>query len=164
MARKANPARVQVTDLCVTWLDTTSKPTPAALQKPDAIIQRMTFLQSLRNAHRLTRFMLVWFALFIGVAVASPLVKPQAAQMVCSAMGGMKMVVVGDMDDLGDIDRSSDGMDCPLCTQVSAPPTPVFTGFAPPSALAHALRPIAQAHIAWLSGSPFPPRGPPVFS
>ena len=76
MARKANPARVQVTDLCVTWLDTTSKPTPAALQKPDAIIQRMTFLQSLRNAHRLTRFMLVWFALFIGVAVASPLVKP----------------------------------------------------------------------------------------
>mgnify|MGYP006202576399 FL=1 len=161
MARKANPARVQVTDLCVTWLDTTSKPTPAALQKPDAIIPRMTFLQSLRNAHRLTRFMLVWFALFIGVAVASPLVKPQAAQMVCSAMGGMKMVVLGD---LGDIDRSSDGMDCPLCTQVSAPPTPVFTGFAPPSALAHALRPIAQAHIAWLSGSPLPPRGPPVFS
>ena len=161
MARKANPARVQVTDLCVTWLDTTSKPTPAALQKPDAIIPRMTFLQSLRNAHRLTRFMLVWFALFIGVAVASPLVKPQAAQMVCSAMGGMKMVVLGD---LGDIDRSSDGMDCPLCTQVSAPPTPVFTGFAPPSALAHALHPIAQAHIAWLSGSPLPPRGPPVFS
>lgn len=121
----------------------------------------MSFLQSLRNAHRLTRFMLVWFALFIGVAVASPLVKPQAAQMVCSAMGGMKMVVVGDM---GDIDTSSDGMDCPLCTQVSAPPTPVFTGFAPPSALAHALSPIAQAHIAWLSGSPLPPRGPPVFS
>jgi hypothetical protein len=145
----------------VTWLDSTFKPTPAALQKPDAIIPRMTFLQSLRNAHRFTRFMLVWFALFIGVAVASPLVKPQAAQMVCSAMGGMKMVVLGD---LGDIDRSSDGMDCPLCTQVSAPPTPVFTGFAPPSALAHALRPIAQAHIAWLSGSPFPPRGPPVFS
>ena len=95
---------------------------------------------------------------------ASPLVKPQAAQMVCSAMGGMKMVVLGDLGDLGDIDRSSDGMDCPLCTQVSAPPTPVFTGFAPPSALAHALRPIAQAHIAWLSGSPLPPRGPPVFS
>jgi hypothetical protein len=33
----------------------------------------MFSLQSLRNAHRLTRFVLVWFALFVGAAVASPL-------------------------------------------------------------------------------------------
>jgi len=121
----------------------------------------MSLLQSLRNAHRLTRFMLVWFALFIGVAVASPLVKPQATQMVCSAMGGMKMVMA---DDAGHGETSSGGMDCPLCTQVSAPPAPVFSGFAAPSALAHALRPLALAHIAWLTGSPLPPRGPPSFS
>jgi hypothetical protein len=30
--------------------------------------------------------------------------------------------------------------------------------------LAHALRPMPSAHIAWLTGSPLPPRGPPAFS
>jgi hypothetical protein len=121
----------------------------------------MSLLQSLRNAHRLTRFMLVWFALFIGVAVASPLVKPQATQMVCSAMGGMKMVMA---DDAGHGEMSSGGMDCPLCTQVSAPPSPVFTGFAAPSALAHGLRPIGLAQNAWFTVVPLPQPGPHTFT
>jgi len=121
----------------------------------------MSRLQALRNAHLLTRLVLVWFALFIGASVASPWVKPQASQMVCSAMGGMKMVMG---DDAGDNKLSSGGMDCPLCAHVSASPPPVVMGFVPVSALAHALRPIAAAHIAWLTGSPLPPRGPPAIS
>jgi hypothetical protein len=121
----------------------------------------MSTLQSLRNAHLLTRLVLVWLALFIGVSVASPLVKPQATQMVCSAMGGMKMVMG---DDAGDSQKSSGGMDCPLCAHVSAPPPPVSLGFETCSALAHALRAIPSAHIAWLTGSPLPPRGPPALS
>jgi hypothetical protein len=121
----------------------------------------MSALQALRNAHLITRLVLVWFALFIGVSVASPLVKPQAAQIVCSAMGGMKMVM---SDDAADNNTSSGGMDCPMCAHVSAPPPAVAVGFAPVSALAHALRPIPSAHIAWLTGSPLPPRGPPALS
>jgi hypothetical protein len=120
----------------------------------------MSSLQTLRNAHFITRFVLVWFALFIGVAVASPLVKPQSSQMVCSAMGGMKMV----LDDASDTPTVSGGMECPLCAQITAPETPVALSFEVANDLAHALRPIPSAHIAWLTGSPLPPRGPPALS
>ena len=126
----------------------------------DAIIRVMSSLQTLRDAQRLTRFVLVWFALFIGVAVASPLVQPRSLQMVCSAMGGMKMV----LDDASDTPVVSGGMACPLCTQITAPGTPVALSLEVANHLAHALRPIPSAHIAWLSGSPLPPRGPPAFS
>lgn len=119
----------------------------------------MPHLQILRNAHFLTRLVLVWFALFISVAVASPWVKPQATQMVCSAMGGMKMVIG---DDANDRQTQSGGMDCPMCAHVSAPlPNPAM-GFVPNSAQAHALRAIPSDHIAWLTGFPLPPRGPPA--
>ena len=56
----------------------------------------MSCLQTLRNARWLTRLVLVWFALFIGAAIASPMVKPATGQMVCTTMGGMKMVMDGD--------------------------------------------------------------------
>ena len=46
--------------------------------------------------HRsLARLVLVWFALFIGVAIASPILNPTETQMVCSSAGGMKMVAFG---------------------------------------------------------------------
>jgi len=131
-------------------------------------------MQTLRNAHLLARFMLVWFVLFVGVSVASPLVSPQASQMVCSAMGGMKMVLADDgakgganghaNGDSGDTLKLSSSMDCPLCAQFSPAPPPVVFSFDTPSALAHALRPVVSAHIAWLTASPLPPRGPPALS
>jgi hypothetical protein len=53
------------------------------------------------SAHRLlARLVLVWFALFIGIAIASPILNPTETQMVCSSAGGMKMVASGD-----DVDR-----------------------------------------------------------
>lgn len=119
-------------------------------------------MQTLRNAQLLARLVLVWFVLFVGVSVASPLVNPQASQMVCSAMGGMKMVSTDEAG--GDTVKLSSSMDCPLCAQFSAPPSPVVLGFDTPSALAHALRPVVSAHIAWLTASPLPPRGPPALS
>ena len=119
-------------------------------------------MQTLRNAHFLARFVLVWFVLFVGVSVASPLVNPQSSLMVCSAMGGMKIVNADEAD--GDNAPASSGMHCPLCMQVSAPPPPVLLSFEAASVLAHVLRPIPSAHIAWLTGSPLPPRGPPSLS
>ena len=117
-------------------------------------------MQTLRNAHLLARFVLVWFALFIGASVASPLVKPQSGQMVCSVMG-MKMVNSDGSDGKA---QTPSNMDCPLCASVVTPPLPVSAYFDASSALAYALRPIAAAHIAWLTGSPLPPRGPPALS
>jgi hypothetical protein len=80
--------------------------------------------------------------------------------MVCSAMGGMKLVV----DDSTDTPIASGGMECPLSAPIGAPASPVALSLDVASQLAHALRPIPSAHIAWLTGSPLPPRGPPALS
>lgn len=117
-------------------------------------------MQSLRNAHLLARFVLVWFVLFIGVSVASPLVHPQTSQMVCTAMGGMKLTASDEGS--GNLVKQSGSLDCPLCAQLNVPISPVVIRFDAASALAHALHPIALAHIALLTGSPLPPRGPPT--
>lgn len=119
----------------------------------------MSRLQTLRNARWLTRLVLVWFALFLGAAVASPMVKPVAGQMVCSAMGGMKMVMEGED---GHAVQPSAGMDCPLCAPMITPPSPQAQAFELPSTLGHVLLAIPAAHIAGLTGAPLPPRGPPA--
>lgn len=76
-------------------------------------------MQTLRNAHRLARFVLVWFVLSMGVAIASPLVKPQSMQLVCSASGSIKIIADGGDD--GTPSRLN-LLDCPLCAVVGAPP------------------------------------------
>lgn len=45
----------------------------------------MSSMQKLGNAHLLARFMLVWFVLSMGVAIASP---PEGMPLVCSAAAG----------------------------------------------------------------------------
>ena len=133
-------------------------PKPSAF---DAIIPNMFSLQSLRNAHHLTRFMLVWFALFIGVAAASPLVNPEGVQLVCTTAGSVKLL---QLDADGEEAQSShQGLHCPLCLPVAAPPVvsvsaPVHVG------LSHALRPLEQARLASLIGLPWQARAPPSFS
>lgn len=121
----------------------------------------MTTLQTLRQARWLTRFVLVWFALFIGAAIASPMVKPVSGQMVCSAMGGMKMVTDGED---GNAAQPSASMDCPLCAPMITPPVPQARTFEPPSALAQALQLLPAARLAALTGAPLPPRGPPALN
>ena len=119
----------------------------------------MFSLQSLRNAHRLTRLVLVWFALFVGVAVASPLVNPEGVQLVCTTAGSVKLLQLDGEEAQG----SHHGLHCPLCLPVAAPPVvsvsaPVHVG------LSHALRPLEQARLASLIGLPWQARAPPSFS
>jgi hypothetical protein len=127
----------------------------------DAIIIVMFNLQSLRNAPHLTRLVLVWFALFVGVAVASPLVNPEGVQLVCTTAGSVKLL---QLDADGEEAQSSHhGLHCPLCLPVAAPPVvsvsaPVHVG------LSHALRPLEQARLASLIGLPWQARAPPTFS
>jgi hypothetical protein len=117
-----------------------------------------SMLQALRRAHQLTRFVLVWFALALGVAMASPLVSPRSIDMVCASGGVMKLVASAD----GDEAPSSTAMDCPLCMSVAFPPAPLAQQAVKPSPLAHALQPIAAAHIASATAPPLPSRGPPA--
>lgn len=121
----------------------------------------MPALQTLRNARWITRLVLVWFALFLGAAVASPLVKPDSTQMVCSAMGGMKLVNV-------DADPDSPptanlGVECPLCMP-PAVPAPSALPTPHPGGLAYALHPLESARLTSLIGLPWQARGPPSLS
>lgn len=115
-------------------------------------------MNRLRHAIHITRFVLVWFALSVGVAIASPVVNPKGMEMVCSSAGMVKLVVQGEDDGAA----SSLTMDCPLCAAIGAPP-PVFnTTLTQPSPLAHVMQPIAAAHIAAITAPPLPSRGPPA--
>ena len=107
------------------------------------------------------RLVLVWFALFLGVAIASPIVNPTETQMVCTTAGGMKMVVSGEQ---GEESKLATNMDCPLCAVVVLPKPSCQASINKPSPLAHALHPVAAALIASRSAPPFPSRGPPSFS
>jgi hypothetical protein len=116
-------------------------------------------MHRLRHAADLARFVLVWFALSLGVAVASPLVNPQSLELVCSGNGAIKLLVKGDDG------KAAAGLhhtlDCPLCATLGAPP-PVAS-FVLPTAqpLGHAVQSIPAARIAALTAAPLPARGPP---
>jgi hypothetical protein len=116
-------------------------------------------MQALRSSKLIASLVLVWFALFVGSAIAAAFVNPGQLQMVCSGDGGMKMVDSG--DDGGEIKLSS-RMDCPLCACVGAPPSPGAGVFHITSPLAHVLQPVAAAHIASVTAPPLPSRGPPL--
>jgi len=114
---------------------------------------------SLANHKLIARLVLVWFALFIGVAIASPIFKPTETQMVCSSAGGMKMVVSGEE---GAEAKLTSNMDCPLCAPVAVPLQSGSTSFDHASPLAHSLHPVAAAIIAAHTAPPLPSRGPPA--
>ena len=115
-------------------------------------------MQALRRANFLARLVLAWFALTLGVAIASPLINPQAMELVCSGAGALKLVVKAD----GSTDPASGHtLDCPLCVSFSAPPA------AAPAVVAMALphgdfvARVAASRTALRSAAPLPARGPP---
>ena len=125
----------------------------------------MSPMQLLRQSHLITRLALDWFALFVCVAAASPLVNPQSMEMVCSGSGVMKMVIQDQsQSDEGLGVASAHTQDCSLCGAVGAPPPVAINLPALPQPLAYALQSIPAARIAALTGAPLPARGPPTFS
>jgi hypothetical protein len=116
-------------------------------------------MHSLRNARTLARLVLVWFALAVGAAVASPLIKPQSVALVCSGAGVLKFLAAG--DDAGASLAGAGLLDCPLCLHTSAPPP---TATLPDSVLSAAAAPTpvpAALVLAVRNAGPLPGRGPP---
>jgi len=116
-------------------------------------------MQAFRQLRHLTRFVLVWFALSLGVAMASSLVAPKATELVCTSGGMVKLVAVDGTDSAA---PSHAQMDCALCMPVALPPAPCVVSWVQPSPLSHALQPTAAAHIASATAPPLPSRGPPA--
>jgi len=117
-------------------------------------------MHALRNSVSLARLVMAWFALTLGLAIASPLVHPQAMELVCTAGGRVKLVVVNGEE--GQAVSAQHSLDCPLCLAVTPPPAHVSPSWAQLQPLGRALQPIVSARIASLVGAPLPPRGPPL--
>src|SRR6218665_827728 len=128
----------------------------------------------LRSLCFLRRLALAWFMASLLVAGASPLVNPQAMELVCSASGSVKLIVQGDDGSSG---MGMAAMDCPLCvvstpppppTQIKLPtpppPAPTQVNRPTPQPWGRALQSIPAARIAAATASPLPARGPPALS
>jgi predicted short-subunit dehydrogenase-like oxidoreductase (DUF2520 family) len=119
-------------------------------------------MHSLRNARTLARLVLVWFALAVGAAVASPLIRPQSVALVCSGAGVLKILAAG--DDAGAALPGVGLLDCPLCLHTSAPPPAATLTAGVLSAAAGAMvAPVVQSFAVRRAG-PAPGRGPPEHS
>ena len=117
-------------------------------------------MQTLCHLTLLTRVVLAWFVLSLGVAVASPLLKPLEAMMVCTGSGAMMMQPSPDDGSPGE---GSSTQECPMCVLLNAAPPPpvVRVALEPHQPLSYALQGIASAHIAARTAAPLPARGPP---
>ena len=112
-------------------------------------------------ARLIARWVLMWFALSLGVAIASPLVQPKDTEMVCSGAGVMKLVVHNDDGSTAAVGLS---LDCPACANLGAPPPALAWGVEPPFELAFSLLPLEIARIASLLRGPWQARAPPRHS
>jgi len=115
-------------------------------------------MPTLRRAAWITRLVLVWWTLFIGAAVASPLVKADGLQMVCSGAQGMKLVDLDALDAAGH--PAPQGLDCPLCLPVAAP-APTGGQVPQPAGLTCERHAHATARLSSLPNLPWQARAPP---
>ena len=116
-------------------------------------------MQALRKASFLARLVLAWFALSIGVAVASPLVKAPGFELICSGGAGMQLLAQSDQDG---VPVAGHTLDCPLCASLASPPAKaqgVTQATRPPS---HVVQSSTSLRIAALTAPPPPARGPPL--
>ena len=119
-------------------------------------------MHTLRHARFLARLILAWFVASLGVAVAAPLVHPQRMEQVCSAGGEARWVIasVGATDDAAP--PLHHGLECPLCLPSALPPVCASAGLRTQSPLPSMPAPRYCAPQAEATGSPFPPRAPPL--
>ena len=107
------------------------------------------------------KWVVLWFALSIGAAMASPIVAPKSMELICSGSGAMKLLVKSANTD-GAGDSSAMGMDCSLCASFFAAPASEQRPLIFLSPLASATAPVTAAYIAWVTRAPLPARGPPL--
>ncbi|OIN90469.1 MAG: hypothetical protein AUJ20_14385 [Comamonadaceae bacterium CG1_02_60_18] len=123
----------------------------------------MNPLHTLRHTPWIAKLALLWFALTLGVAVASPLVQPQQELVICTGAGMQKVVLADDGTvTTAAASDSGDALFCPLCMVGGAPAPVVLQTVQAPHALSHVLQSIPAARIAALTAAPLPARGPPA--
>ncbi|MEO8542621.1 MAG: DUF2946 family protein [Betaproteobacteria bacterium] len=117
-------------------------------------------MAAIQPTRKLARLVLAWFMLALGVAVATPLVKPQSWKLVCSASGSVKLLNIGDD---GTVQVGGHQLECPLCWLTAAPPPDMRLALLPQSVLQPARMPVPRGLVAVRVAPPMPARGPPLF-
>ena len=109
--------------------------------------------------HSLSRLVLIWYVLFVGVSVLAATLQPKTMDVVCSAMGIMKVVVQGE----GEAPPLTSNMDCPLCAHATpAMPPPTVAALAHVhDARAYIVQALPEALLLVRTAPPLPSRGPP---
>ena len=118
----------------------------------------MIALLPLRQAKHFTRWVLVWFMVSLGVAIASPLVQPITYTEVCSATGS-RWVATHDASQEG---AALHTLDCVLCAPAVVPPPLPVSSFVPHDALHYLMVPAPAARITWHAFMLIAARGPPT--
>ena len=120
----------------------------------------MPAMSASRIARRLiARCLLVWFALALGVAAASPWVSPRAYQLVC-AEGAVKLVAV---DEAPANAPHGHQLDCALCLLTGSPPPEAAIGLPGAGPRGHTVSWV-RTDAPRVAGvwAPLPARGPPA--
>ncbi len=116
-------------------------------------------MHALRTSRTLTRLVVAWFFLSLGVATASTIASPRTMQAVC-ADGGVVMLLV-DQDGRA-VEGDRHALDCPLCLPATLPAHFQAGQVVETRPLAHVLLPARQAPMADRAGAALPARGPPI--
>lgn len=103
-------------------------------------------------------WVLAWFVMSLGVAVASPFVQPKTIEIVCAGAGATQVVVTTES---GPVQQNAHSLDCPLCLLSGALPAARFS-------LAPAFSPVSYTSAILLispavaaTAAPPPARAPP---
>lgn len=117
-------------------------------------------MSSIHFLRPLSRLVLVWYMLFVGVSVLASTLQPKTMDVVCTSMGAMKLVVSGD----DGAPQLKGTMDCPLCAHATpALPLPsLVTIVRVHDACAYIVQRLPKAVLLSLTAPPLPSRGPPV--
>ncbi|MES2069601.1 MAG: DUF2946 family protein [Pseudomonadota bacterium] len=121
-------------------------------------------MHALRLSRQLIRLVLFLYVLTLGVAIASPLINPEAMDLICTS-SGYKSVSKLDASSKKPGAGMSHLLDCPMCVATGITPFALLHDVAqPPHALSYALRAIPAARLASITAAPLPARGPPLLN
>lgn len=111
--------------------------------------------------HHITRYLLAWYVVFLGVAVLSPVFQPMDLQAICSAADTPR-AAAGDANDTPAPAGHHHAVNCPLCLPLLAPPLANWPTL--PGALPLAAVQLPARDPVWASTVPehLPARGPPA--
>lgn len=107
------------------------------------------------------RLLLVCFALALGAAMLSPLVRAQGMERICNAAGEPRWVAAGGNDAAAQ-DAQQHGLECVLCLPAMLPPPAIEAPGAAQALPPHVPAALAPSHVPPLSRAAFPPRAPPA--